>query len=305
MFALRSTAGATLIGLFAPVMWGASVSLVRTIAENFGIAQGQFFLYIVATICLILMVGYPDFSKIPWKYKTIGVVVANLSTICFCLSLNYSDGGTQTMEVGMVNYLWPTITIVFSILFNGQKAQWWIIPGAVLSFIGIFWILSGGNPNLHAFYEHFLINPISYILAFGSALTWSAFSSMTRAWSKGQNISTFIFTIDVMIFAAFWTFGVGGSPEITMKGILSVIIGGCVMGAAYAAWTHGMIYGNITLLAIASYFTPVLSCLFASLLIGAQLTLPFWQGVAMVVCGSIICWHATWYRKKVPTSNDR
>ena len=58
------------------------------------------------------------------------------------------------------------------------------------------------------------------------------------------------------------------------------------------------------MLAIASYFTPVLSCLFASLLIGAELTLPFWQGVAMVVCGSIICWHATWYRKKTKIAHE-
>ena len=41
MLNLKSTTGATLIGMIAPLMWGASVSLVRTIAENFGIAQGQ------------------------------------------------------------------------------------------------------------------------------------------------------------------------------------------------------------------------------------------------------------------------
>jgi hypothetical protein len=27
----------------------------------------------------------------------------------------------QAIEVGMVNYLWPSLTIVFAILFNGQK----------------------------------------------------------------------------------------------------------------------------------------------------------------------------------------
>ena len=43
---------ATLIGLFAPICWGMSVSLVRGIAEGFGMAQGQFFLYCVATICV-------------------------------------------------------------------------------------------------------------------------------------------------------------------------------------------------------------------------------------------------------------
>ena len=55
---------ATLIGLFAPICWGMSVSLVRGIAEGFGMAQGQFFLYCVATICVFFIVGLPDFHRI-------------------------------------------------------------------------------------------------------------------------------------------------------------------------------------------------------------------------------------------------
>lgn len=293
MISPKTVAGATLIGLIAPFMWGASVSLIRTIAENFGIAQGQFLLYIVAATALFFIVGVPKFDRIPWQYKTIGLVTANLSSICFCLSLYFSDGGTQTMEVGMVNYLWPTITIVFAILFNGQKARWWIAPGAVLSFCGIYWILGNGQVAIDSFVEHIKLNPVSYILALGSALTWSAFSSMTRAWSKGENLSTVVFFFDILIFGSFWAMGVGGSPEITLFGVLNVVLGGLAMGIAYAAWTHGMSYGNITVLAIASYFTPVLSCLFASVWIGAELTLSFWQGVAMVVTGSLLCWHAT------------
>ncbi len=293
MISPKTVAGATLIGLIAPFMWGASVSLIRTIAENFGIAQGQFLLYIVAATALFFIVGVPKFDRIPWQYKTIGLATANLSSICFCLSLYFSDGGTQTMEVGMVNYLWPTLTIVFAIFFNGQKARWWIAPGAVLSFCGIYWILGNGHVDIESFVEHIKLNPVSYILALGSALTWSAFSSMTRAWSKGENLSTVVFFFDILIFGSFWAMGVGGSPEITLFGVLNVVLGGLAMGFAYAAWTHGMSYGNITVLAIASYFTPVLSCLFASVWIGAELTLSFWQGVAMVVTGSLLCWHAT------------
>ena len=281
MISPKSVTGATLIGLIAPFMWGASVSLVRTIAENFGIAQGQCLLYIVAATALFFLIGFPKFDRIPWQYKTIGLATANLSSITFCLSLYFSNGGTQTMEVGMVNYLWPTLTIVFAILFNGQKARWWIAPGALLSFCGIYWILGNGHIA------------ISYFLALMAAVTWAGFSSMTRAWSKGENMSTVIFIFDIIIFGAFWAMGVGGSPVITGFGILSVILGGLAMGVAYASWTHGMSYGNITVLAIASYFTPVLSCLFASVWIGAELTAAFWQGVALVVTGSLICWHAT------------
>lgn len=290
---IKTQAAATVIGLIAPLMWGASVSLVRTVAENFGIAQGQCLLYVVAAVALFFIVGIPKFEKIPWQYKTIGLITANLSSITFCLALYFSDGGTQTMEVGMVNYLWPTLTIVFAILFNGQKARWWIAPGALLSFCGIYWILGGGHIAVGSFIEHVRANPISYFLGLMAALTWSSFSSMTRAWSKGENMSTVIFFLDMLIFGAFWALGIGGSPEITSLGVLSVIFGGSAMAVAYASLTHGMSYGNITILAIASYFTPVLSCLFASFWLGAELNAAFWQGVGMVVLGSLLCWHAT------------
>jgi drug/metabolite transporter (DMT)-like permease len=293
MSAFKSAGIATMIGLIAPCLWGASVSLVRGIAENFGMAQGQCLLYVVATLCLVFLVGMPKFRKMPWKYKILGIGTANTCSICFCLSLYFSDGGTQTMEVGMVNYLWPMLTIVFAILFNGQKARWWIAPGAFLSLIGIFWILSGGQFVLDDFLMRLSHNPLSYALALGAAITSAAYCSMTRAWSRGENCSTVIFLLDMILFGAMWSMGVGGDPEVTMKGIFSVIFGGIAMGCAYAAWTHGMIYGNMTVLAIASYFTPVLSCVFASFWIGAELNQAFWEGVSMVVAGSLVCWHAT------------
>ena len=52
-----SASQATLIGLIAPICWGMSVSLVRGIAEGFGLAQGQFLLYCVSILCVLFTVG--------------------------------------------------------------------------------------------------------------------------------------------------------------------------------------------------------------------------------------------------------
>ena len=46
MSSAMTTQRATLIGLLAPLCWGMGVSLVRGIAEGFGLAQGQTLLYI-------------------------------------------------------------------------------------------------------------------------------------------------------------------------------------------------------------------------------------------------------------------
>lgn len=293
--AARLVRRATLIGLFAPICWGMSVSLVRGIAEGFGLAMGQCLLYCVAAGFLLFLVGLPNFRRMDRRYLFIGIPTANLSSLCFCLAIFFSEGGAQTVEVGMVNYLWPSLTILFAVLFNGVRTRWWLYPGLLIAFTGIVVILSGdGGFSISQFAARVAAHPASYVLALGAALTWAAFSSMTRAWSKGVNPSTVVFILDALIFGILWASGVGSGPsEASMRGILSVIFGGLAIGCAYAAWTHGMSKGNITVLALASYFTPVLSCVFAVFWINASLGGTFWFGVAIVVAGSLICWDAT------------
>ena len=272
-----------------------SVSLVRGIAEGFGMAQGQFLLYCVATVCVYLIVRFPNFKKMDRRYLWIGIPTANLSSLSFCLAIFTSSGGAQTMEVGMVNYLWPSLTILFAVLFNKVRTRWWLYPGLVVAFAGIVMILSGDKGfSLAEFAGRFAQNPISYIFALTAAVTWAGYSSMTRAWGGTSNPTTIIFLIDTAIFGLFWLLGIGSVPvAASAHGLMSVVFGGFAVGMAYAAWTLGMSRGSITILAAASYFTPVLSCLFATFWIDAQLDSGFWSGVALVVAGSLLCWDAT------------
>ena len=61
----------------------------------------------------------------------------------------------------------------------------------------------------------------------------------------------------------------------------------------YAAWNVGILRGNVTILAGASYFIPVFSAAVAAAVLNTPLSLSFWQGASMVCAGSILCWLAT------------
>ena len=61
-------------------------------------------------------------------------------SVCPCIC---PPEGQQTVEVGMINYTWPCLVVLFAILFNGQKAGWWIVPGVIVSFAGIMLVLGG------------------------------------------------------------------------------------------------------------------------------------------------------------------
>ena len=288
----------TLIGLLAPMGWGMSVGLIRTITESFDLAAGMAILNGVTIIFLFFLMGFPKLSLFPRKYLLCGIPLANLSTIFFCLSMYLSDGGEQTVEVGMVNYLWPCMVILFAMIFNGQKARWWVIPGMVMSFVGVMLVLGGKQGiDLERILSHVQQNPASYFLAFLGTLAWAGYSNLTRVWSNGQNPTLLIFIVDFLVFCLLWAVGYGTLSHVAPMGWVSIGVGAIVMGGAYAAWSYGVIKGNITLLAIASYFTPVLSCLFATVWIGAHLDSSLWKGVAVLVVGSLLCWSATYFHK--------
>ncbi|WP_298067145.1 aromatic amino acid DMT transporter YddG [uncultured Mailhella sp.] len=291
---LDSACKATLIGLLAPLCWGMSVGLTRSITESFGLAAGISLLSWAVCLYLTFFLGLPKLSAFPRKYLLLGLPMANVCSLCFCSSLYLSDGGAQTVEVGMVNYLWPCLVVLFAVVFNGQKARWWMAPGVIISFLGVMLVLGGKEgiqPDL--IWTHVRQNPWSYLMAFLGAMAWAVYSNLTRAWSRGQNPTVIVFALDALIFTGAWLLGFGDLGHASVRGWLSLGLGTVAMGSAYAAWSYGVTRGSITLLGVASYFTPVLSCLFAVVWIDASLDASFWLGVLVVVCGSLLCWSST------------
>ena len=120
---------ATLVGLLAPVCWGMSVGLIRSLEEVFGMAQGLTICYVIGMLSTLFVFGIPHLSKYSKKYLFLGVPLSVICSLCFTFSLQFSAGGRQTLEVGMVNYLWPSLTVICAVLFNHQKARWYVAVG--------------------------------------------------------------------------------------------------------------------------------------------------------------------------------
>jgi drug/metabolite transporter (DMT)-like permease len=78
-----------------------------------------------------------------------------------------------------------------------------------------------------------------------------------------------------------------------LRNSIELLAAGTAMAVGYALWNVGILRGDLTLLATASYTAPVMSSAFACAWLGAQLTGQFWQGAVMVTVGSLICWQAT------------
>ncbi|MBI6143001.1 aromatic amino acid DMT transporter YddG [Serratia marcescens] len=294
MPALPLRTRATLFGLLAIVLWSSVVGLIRSVSEGLGPIGGAAMIYSVSAVFLLVALGVPKWRSFPRPYLIVGSLLFVSYEICLSLSLGYANTRLQAIEVGMINYLWPCFTVLMALALNGQKAKWWLLPGLLLSLFGIGWIMSGeGGWSPAQMLANVRSNPLSYGLAFSGAVIWALYCNLTKKIAQGSNGVVLFIVLTALALWLKYAFSAESGMHFSLGVTLTLLCAGVAMGAGYAAWNVGILHGNMTLLATVSYFTPVLSAVFAALVLHTSLTANFWQGVAMVTLGSLICWRAT------------
>lgn len=285
---------ATLIGLIAILLWSAIVGLIKSVSEGFGPVGGAALIYTCSAVLLLFTIGFPKIQNFPVSYLIIGSVLFVCYELCLSLSLGFTHSGRQAIEVGMVNYLWPSMTILLAVIVNRQKTSPLIIPGVVLAIIGIGRVLGGnGGFSLTEMMNNVMDNPLSYGLAFSGAVIWAIYCVVTQRIARGNNGITLFFILTALtLWVKYFT---SPQPEFVLSwhAWISLLLAAMAMGFGYAAWNVGILHGNVTVLAAASYFIPIISAVLAAFMLDSHLTLAFWQGTAMVSLGSLICWWST------------
>ena len=285
---------ATLIGLIAILLWSAIVGLIKSVSEGFGPVGGAALIYTCSAVLLLFTLGFPKIKKFPVSYLIIGSVLFVCYELCLSLSLGFTHSGRQAIEVGMVNYLWPSMTILLAVIVNRQKTSPLIIPGVILAIVGIGRVLGGDDGfSLTEMMNNVMDNPLSYGLAFSGAVIWAIYCVVSQRIAQGNNGITLFFILTALtLWVKYLT---SPQPEFNLSwhAWISLMLAAMAMGFGYAAWNVGILHGNVTVLAAASYFIPIISAVLAAFMLDSHLTLAFWQGTAMVSLGSLICWWST------------
>ena len=285
---------ATLTGLVAILLWSAIVGLIKSVSEAFGPVGGAALIYSCSAALLLFSPGFPDLRTFPRRYLIIGSVLFVSYEICLSLSLGFTHTGRQAIEVGMVNYLWPGMTIVLAVIVNRQKTSLMIIPGMMLAVAGVGQVLSGDRPfSLSEISENVMNNPLSYGLALSGAIIWAVYCVVTKKIANGSNGITLFFILTALTLWAKFLLSPQPAFALSPQALISLALAAMAMGFGYAAWNVGILHGNVNLLAAASYFIPIISSVLAAFILGSHLTFSFWQGAAMVCVGSLICWWST------------
>lgn len=291
---------ATVIGLMAIVCWSGTVGLMRSVAEALGALGGAATLYTVSAALVLLVHGVPTRAQVratsPVYLWGCGLLFV-LYEVCLSLAIGWAQDRQQTLELGMINHLWPCLTMVLAVACRQERARWWLWPGVALCLWGMVRVLgvdaSAAGPWWLQLGQHVAANPAAYALALGAALAWPVYSVTSRVHAAGFNAVGLFLGMTAVVLWLQWGWSVTPTMQWSWAIAVQVLAVAAATAVGYVCWEHGIQHGQLAVMAAGSYFTPVLSALWASAWLAVQPGLSFWQGAALVTAGSLVCWLAT------------
>ncbi|SDG45225.1 Permease of the drug/metabolite transporter (DMT) superfamily [Onishia taeanensis] len=157
-------------------------------------------------------------------------------------------------NAGLISYLWPLLIVLFVALLPGERLKAVHVIGALLGFAGAA-LLIGGDVSGEG-------SVLGYGAAVACAFLWSGYSVLSRAVRQVPTAAVGGFCLVTAVLAALghllfepsrWPEGLG------WLGVLGLGLG--PVGSAFFTWDRGVKHGDLRLLGLLSYFTPLLSTL--------------------------------------------
>ena len=202
-------------------------------------------------------------------------------------ALGSAEGRGQALEVGLINYLWPMLTLLLSIPILRLRATVWVVPGALLAVAGVWFATAQQRFSAAGAFAGQSFVP--YVLALVAAISWGLYSTLSRRWAGagGGAVPLFMLTTGIILGAARLI-----SSEQTLwtgRALSELLFMAIATNLAYAAWEQAMRRGDIILVAACSYFTPLLSLVVSGLYFGIGIGANLWIGCGFVIAGAVIC----------------
>ncbi len=173
------------------------------------------------------------------------------------LALFIAMAHAPVAEANLLNYLWPLLIVLFASQLPGETLRRQHIVGALLALVGC-WILLSGNGE--GFNSAFMLG---YGAAIVAAVIWSSYSVLSRFVRNVPTDAVGWFCAATALLAfichLLWETTVWPTASTQWVGVIGLGLG--PVGLAFFTWDHGMKHGNLPLLGVLAFATPLISTL--------------------------------------------
>jgi len=200
--------------------------------------------------------GFGVLRGVSWRVYAFGTLgLFGYHALYFTAFRLAAQAGVEA-QAGLLAYLWPLFIVLLSGLLPGETLRRGHIIGAVIALAGAALIVLRGGAG-----------PIgtqaapALLLAFGCALTWSAYSVVSRRLGAVPSETVVIFCLATAALSLPVHLMLEDTvlPQDAIGWLCVLALGVGPVGIAFFTWDIGMKQGDIQLLGVASYAAPLLS----------------------------------------------
>lgn len=230
--------------------------------------------------------------SIPGKYFSYCGAMFVVYTAAIYLAVGLAQNREQLLEVALINYLWPSLTVLLSLLLLKGRASIFLLPGTGLALAGVFLVMTQGtNVTGKSFAAHLAANPAAYGLALLAAVSWAFYSNFARLLSKPGSSGAVEFFLPVTgLVLTLLSMVTSEHPRFDARAGVEACVLAAITGVGYILWDVAMRKGNLLLVVICSYFTPLLSTVVSCVYLRVSTSPRLWTGCLLLVAGSILTW---------------
>lgn len=252
---VQSTTFPTTVGCGALLVWSLYAVLVSELLGGLPVFETLFLMFLVSFLFMAFRLTVKKqwslIKEQPFLIWLIGVLGVCGSDIAYISAVKYAPPA----HVDFIDYLWPFLVIIFTGFLPKERFSLKHSIGGALGLLGVLLMLTGGEGWL-GFKDHYLPG---YLFALTAAIIWSSYTIFSSWYQKMPMEMVGMFCgigalLSLGMHLQFEEFVVPTPLQALLVGAL-----GLSSGLAYLFWTYGTQKGNVRMLGVLAYFTPVSS----------------------------------------------
>jgi len=287
----------TILGFLSIIFWSTTIAFSRSLTEQLGPTTTAAYIFLLSGIigCVYLRLTgeFPNILlRLPARYLLGCGSIFILYILCLYIAIDLASNRLQVIVVGLINYLWVGLTLVFSIPILKNKANIFLLPGLLIASAGMCLAITHSDfLSWQSFLTSLSDNSSPYILALIAAVLWALYSNLSKKWAchtKGKAVPIFLLAtgLVMLVLRCF-------KPEhsqLSLRAVFEIVYMATIPTLlAYMFWEKAIHQGNMILIASFAYLIPLLStfvsCIYLSVLPGLNI----WLAAILIFAGAAIC----------------
>ena len=214
----------------------------------------------------------------------LSAVLGLLNPFLYYLLLFEAYDRLPAQEALPLNFAWPIVLVVLSMIILRQKIHPWSIFALLISFLGVIIIATRGAP-LSMQFE----NPPGVVMALGSTVIWALYwiySSRDNRDSVCRLFSNFVFGVAYLLLFAALDKGVAVPSLPGLAGTLYIAM--FKMALAFVCWLQALkLASNAAQVSSLIYITPFFSLVVIHFVVGEDIYPSTMTGLLLIIGGIV------------------